>query len=236
VFPQFGPGPLPQHGFARNSLWTLGETKVVQATGDMSTELHLEDTEATRAVWPHAFRLTLTVVLKPTSLSMQLRVLNRNPEGGSAFSFTALLHTYLGVESIAKTRVFGLQHARFVDQLDGGAVKQQDSEAVTFPGEVDRKYLNVNLARVNDGGNCELMLKSTGFRDFVVWNPHVKKTAGFSDMPPEDWRKFVCVEAGVVQDPVELQPGQAWEGAQGLSIALLPEVQSQVAEKAMQKL
>jgi len=235
VFPQFGPGPLPQHGFARNSLWTLGETHVVQATGDISTDLHLEDSEATRAVWPHAFRLTLTILLKPTSLSMQLKVDNRNPkEGGEPFSFTALLHTYLAVEDIARTRVLGLQNSRYVDQLEDNAIFDQVEEAVTFPGEVDSKYLNVNAARVNDGGNCELLLKTTGFRDMVVWNPHVKKTAGFADMPKDDWKKFVCVEAGVVQEPVTLQPGQTWEAAQGISIALLPETQSKVAEKTLQ--
>jgi glucose-6-phosphate 1-epimerase len=235
VFPQFGAGPLPQHGFARNSLWSLGETKVVQNTGDISSELFLEDSEATRAVWPHAFRLTLTVLLKPTSLSMQLRVENRNADGGKAFNFTTLLHTYLGVDSIEKTTVRGLHHAKFIDQLDGGAQKEQNDELLTFRGEVDRKYLNVNSARVLDGGNCEMVVKTTGFRDLVLWNPHVKKTAGFADMPPEDWKKFVCVEAGVVHEPIELAAGATWEAAQGLSIALLPELQRTVAEQSLAK-
>jgi len=232
VFPQFGPGPLAQHGFARNSLWTLGETLVQKGTGDLTTSFFLEESAATRALWPHAFRLTLTVVLKATSLSMQLRVLNRN-EDGRPFSFTALLHTYLHVDDLSRTSVRGLQGKRYVDQLDGGKVKEQRAESVVFQGEVDAKYLDAREARVSDGGNCELLLKTTGFRDFVVWNPHVLKCAGFTDMPKDGWQKFVCVEAGVVSDPVVLPAGEVWEGAQGLSIAMLPETQQQVAQKAL---
>ena len=212
---------------------------MVKGSGDISTEFVLEDSEATRQVWPHAFRLKLTVLLKPTSLCMQLCVENRNAgDEANSFDFTTLLHTYLLVDDIAKTSVRGLQAKKFVDQLDGGKVKEQRSEAVIFQGEVDAKYLDANVAKVHDGGNCELAVKTTGFRDFVVWNPHVAKTAGMSDMPPEDWKRFVCVEAGTVNTPITLEAGHKWEGVQGISIAMLPDVQQQVAEKtlAMQKL
>lgn len=241
---QFGPGPLPQHGFARNSLWHLGATNVVQASGDISTEFILEDSAETRAVWPHKFRLTLTVLLKPTSLSMQLRVQNLNDqaEEGSAnkdasFPFTALLHTYLGVDDIARTSVRGLQGKQYIDQLESDKSKQlktQHDELVRFDsGEVDAKYLDCNAAWVRDGGNCELAVRTTGFRDFVVWNPHIVKTAGMADMPADAWKTFVCVEAGTVQTPVELAAGKQWEGAQGISIAMMPETQQQVAERTL---
>lgn len=56
VFPQFGTsGPLPQHGFARNSWWT------VESTGDGAAELSLKSTPDTLAVWPHAFELRYRV-------------------------------------------------------------------------------------------------------------------------------------------------------------------------------
>ena len=115
--------------------WKLGETKVVKETGDISTDFILEDNDATRAVWSNSFTLTLTVLLKPTSLSLQLRVLNRN-EDGRPFDFTALLHTYLHVEAIERTSVRGLQYTTYVDQLDGNKLKEQRSESVIFSGEV----------------------------------------------------------------------------------------------------
>lgn len=89
----------------------------------------------------------------------------------------------------------------------------------------------MSSARVNDGGNCEVVVKTSGFKDIVVWNPHVAKTAGMADMPKDGWKSFVCVEPGSVQRPVTLDAGQTWDGLMGISLAMLPDLQSQVAEK-----
>jgi glucose-6-phosphate 1-epimerase len=239
VFPQFGPGVLPQHGFARNSTWALGETSVVKGSGDISQSFTLEDNPTTRAVWPMHFKLTLTVLLKPTAISMQLRVQNLNSDG-RPFSFTSLLHTYLGVEDISRTTIRGLQNRTFVDQLDEGVLEAESSPMVNFDcGEVDRIYIDGGLSSVsvNDGGNCELVLKTTNFKDFVVWNPHVAKTAKMADMPADDWKKFVCVEAGAINEPVTLQAGKTWEAAQGISIQMIPDsdVARMAAERATQR-
>lgn len=67
VFPQFGTnGPLPQHGFARNSQWELVHS------GDGAVELALSDTDATRAVWPHAFALRLRATFDDNQLTVNL--------------------------------------------------------------------------------------------------------------------------------------------------------------------
>lgn len=138
-------------------------------------------------------------------------------------AFTTLLHTYLCVDDILKTTVKGLQTRQYVDQVDGKAIKDERNESVVFREEVDRIYINGGAApvRVNDGGNCELLLKTTGFSDYVVWNPHIAKTKGMADMPEDGYKKFVCVEAGQVAEPVVLKAGDTWEGAQGISIQLL---------------
>ena len=103
VTAQFGPGKLPQHGFARNKLWKHNDTTVNKATGDITTAFQLSEDEDTLAVWPHRFQLTMTVVLKATSLSQQLVVKNT---GDEAFDFKVLLHTYFHVDDIAKTQVY----------------------------------------------------------------------------------------------------------------------------------
>jgi glucose-6-phosphate 1-epimerase len=207
----------------------------VKATGDISTTFHLDDTPTTRAAWPNHFQLTLTVLLKPTALSLQLRVQNLNSDG-RPFSFTSLLHTYLLVDDITKTTVRGLQGRQYVDQVDGRRIKDK-SEAIIFREEVDRMYIDGGLSpvRVNDGGNCELMVKSTGFRDVVVWNPHVEKTKTMADMPPDDWKRFVCVEPGSVIEPITLEAGKTWEGAMGVSIQMMPDsdVARTVAERTL---
>lgn len=51
----------PAHGFARTSLWTLDG---VSDHGDGTlVHLSLRDTDASRALWPHAFELELDVLV-----------------------------------------------------------------------------------------------------------------------------------------------------------------------------
>ncbi len=97
---QFGPGKLPQHGFARRSVWTHTDTSVNKTSGDIAATLVLTDNEETRKEWDYKFKLSFTIMLKITSLSMQLKVENLDDK---PFDFTTLLHTYLHVEDISKT-------------------------------------------------------------------------------------------------------------------------------------
>jgi D-hexose-6-phosphate mutarotase len=91
VFPQFGPGALKQHGFARVSRWHRAGGVRALPNGDQSVTFTLHDNAETRAQWPHAFLLELVVTLGAASLITELRVTNKNETG--AFDFTALLHT-----------------------------------------------------------------------------------------------------------------------------------------------
>jgi glucose-6-phosphate 1-epimerase len=100
VWPQFGPGPLPQHGFARVKTWSLGKTS---STGDVNVELHLSHDEETLKIWPHKFDLTLTIRLSEQSFYQELRVDNRDDH---TFEFTALFHTYFTVEDIKTTKMY----------------------------------------------------------------------------------------------------------------------------------
>jgi glucose-6-phosphate 1-epimerase len=52
--------------------------------------------------------------------------------------------------------------------------------------------------------------------DTVVWNPAREKCALEADMEPEDYRRFVCVEAAAVGRPIRLAPGERWMGTQAL--------------------
>jgi glucose-6-phosphate 1-epimerase len=100
VWPQFGPGPLPQHGFARVKTWRVGEKNT---SGDVSVELYLSNDEDTLKLWPHKFNLTLTIRLSEKSLVQELKVDNQDDQ---AFEFTALYHTYFAVDDIKTTKMY----------------------------------------------------------------------------------------------------------------------------------
>lgn len=60
-FPQFGPGEIQQHGFARNLEWDVAESS------DSSATLKLSNNEKTMAMWPHPFECTYKVGTRGSS-------------------------------------------------------------------------------------------------------------------------------------------------------------------------
>jgi hypothetical protein len=69
IWPQFsGRGPLPSHGFARVSQWTViqrGPSKLV---------LELQDSEESRKIWPFGFVVHYTVELLDAALRLDFQV------------------------------------------------------------------------------------------------------------------------------------------------------------------
>ena len=57
-FPQFGPGEMQQHGFARNLDWAVGSASAdLQADErDPTIELVLTENDYTLKMWPHKFK------------------------------------------------------------------------------------------------------------------------------------------------------------------------------------
>jgi glucose-6-phosphate 1-epimerase len=110
IFPQFaGRGTLPKHGFARTLPWELLSTE-----GGLAV-LALQDSPATRAIWPLPSASSTGLELGGQALAMTLRVVNT---GTQAFSFTAALHTYLRVEDVRLAAVEGLKGLRYADSAN----------------------------------------------------------------------------------------------------------------------
>ena len=135
-WPQFSDlGPCAAaHGFARNSAFEVAERSADAVT------MVLRDSEATRAQgFPHPFELTLRTSLGEGALRQELRVRNT---GAAPLPFTAALHTYLRLEGdVAEAAVRGLTAVRYLDSLDQRREKVDGDSQVTFPGELDRVYL-----------------------------------------------------------------------------------------------
>ncbi len=212
VFPQFGGlGPLPLHGLARIMPWEFVGAKVVGERA--SATFRLRDTEESRRTWANAFLAELVVSIGGSELAVTLAVTNT---GAEPFTFTAALHTYLAVADIAATFVEGLAGLRYRDAAAGGIETNQVSPRVDFPGEVNRIYFDAPAeARLIEAGRTTVIRKA-GFSDAVVWNPAAAKCASMPDLEPDDYRRFVCVEAAAVGVPVRLAPGEHWQGTQTL--------------------
>lgn len=212
-FPQFsGRGPLPKHGYARTSRWTLVSAPAPQSpVAEARFQL---DSALAAGPWDRAFCLVLVARLGAGWLELQLQAANT---GRTPWTFTAALHTYLRVEDIGGVRVAGLQGLDYEDMVGEIAVRREQATELAIEGEVDRVYRDASQPlHVRGGGMQPLRITQQGFADTVVWNPGPAKAAALPDLPDADWRHMLCVEAGAIARPVELAPGKTWSGSQRL--------------------
>lgn len=211
-WPQFAAlGDLPKHGFVRTRPWQVA----TERCGDdyALVTLAIEDDEATRALWPHAFRLELTLMLEDDRIDLELSVSNT---GEAPFSFTGALHTYLRVTQVEDVALEGLYGHHYRDAANGDRVIRDSGTAVTVDAEIDRVYRDVKRPQLLQAGNLSLGIQSQDFPDVVVWNPWVDKCGALADMPADGWRHMLCVEAAVAETSVLVPAGEEWYGRQTL--------------------
>jgi glucose-6-phosphate 1-epimerase len=212
VFPQFSTfGPLPRHGFVRTLDWAPSEQGI--GADFASVTLRLTDSPQTRAVWPHAFALELTVSVGGERIDIELEA--ENP-GEQRLEFTCALHTYLRVAEIETTRLFGLRGMHYRDQLAGGKERVEQPESLAIDAPIDRIYRAPAGDLLLREHARSLSIHSAHFTDVVVWNPWDQGDATFPDLPRTGFRRFLCVESAVISQPIALQPGDAWWGRQTL--------------------
>lgn len=209
IFPQFTTrGASLRHGFARVSQWDIVATSPEGA----GLTLGLRG-NGSAWNWPHDYACEMAFCLEPDALSMQLTVHNT---GAQSFAFTAALHTYLQVGALDSVVLTGLHGCRYEDSMDSGKVKK-DEAAVLAPKEaLDRIYMQTPRALELRTALGTLGLQSSGFPDSVVWNPGRAGSEALPDLESDAYRHFICVEAALVVQPVELAAGATWLGSQTL--------------------
>ena len=205
-WPWFGPSTvdssLPMHGFARIRFWEPGEFSEDE-TG-VTLKFTLNDDEETRRLWPHAFRLELTISLGAT-LRLALRMMN---PGDAPYTITGALHTYLTVGDIHQVTVSGLSGVDYLDTVGTPARHRQEGDLV-FDREIDRGYDTASPITLHDPAlQRDLIITGTGSHSAVVWNPWIAKSRLLADLPDEAYLRFLCVEtANAREDSVTVPPG-----------------------------
>eukprot|EP01147_Barroeca_monosierra_P001575 gene1575-4723_t len=208
VFPQFGgEGPLPSHGFARTSLWTVKEV------GDGLIVLTLTDSPLTKKLWDNSFELTMTVTFDSSKCHSIFEMRNT---GGDAVEVQSLLHTYFRLQHISAVTIEGLQGLVFEDKLKNFEAFEQKDKFVTFDSETDRVFRNVGHEQeailTLDAGSgmwrrirmrAEMGSDDTTLTpvpcDVVVWNPWIEKAKATADLDDDEYVHMVCVEPGCVR-------------------------------------
>jgi glucose-6-phosphate 1-epimerase len=207
-WPQFGSfGPLAQHGFARNTVWSLVRSNSQSDDGMCTSSLvfalpALESSPAPE--WPHQCRVEYTVALtwrrgEPSSrLRCGLSVLYLEPAAGP-LSFTVALHSYFRVSDISNASVSPLAGLGYLDQLkkdDSGKPRRFEWEnaAVHFAAETDMIFERAfqperdSTLHIRDAGaNRVFRIATHNLPDAVVWNAWAAKAASMKDMEPDGY-------------------------------------------------
>lgn len=205
-FPQFGPGPMQQHGFARNSNWSITDSENIE--GDPIVTLELKDSSYSRSMWDFSFNALYKVTLGSSSLSTVLTITNSDTK---PFSFSTALHTYFRA-SVTGATVKGLKGCKTLNKdpdptnpLEG----VEEREVITFPGFVDCVYLDApQELQLGNGLGDIVIIRNKNWSDAVLWNPHVQMESCYKD--------FVCVENAKIGE-VKLEPGQSWVAEQQIT-------------------
>jgi len=198
-WPQFGPGEIQQHGFARNVNWD-----VVSST-ETSVELEMLPSDYTKEMWDKEFACRFTVELGSDELKTNMSV--KNTGSDESFDFQAALHSYFTVSSLENLEISGsFEGKEFLNKMVGdGEMQTEDRSSITITEEYDRVYKGVNDPVLKDSGTGKALnvVNEAGWEDTVLWNPYGDEGMGFNN--------FVCVES-VKFDPVTLDAGASWEG------------------------
>ncbi len=211
-WPWFGRGPdslgRQMHGFARNMLWQLEETSS-KNSGETEVVLSLAPTAETHKLWPHDFKLMLTVTVGQT-LKLSLQTMNI---GSNAFSITQALHSYFSVQDVDQVQVNGLDNVEYIDTVGGTFKNKLQEGEITVNQELDRIYTNapVQSTLIDKKLGREIKIDSKGSKTTVVWNPWVDLSNKSADLEDDAYKRFICIEtANAAEDVIVIEPNDAF--------------------------
>jgi len=197
---------LPLHGFARTLPWQVVETGQTD-DGGATLALRLTDSPETQLMWPHAFELTLTVIVGP---KLDLALTTRST-GREQCTVTQALHTYFHVSNVADVEVHGLEQTDYLDKVEDFKRKTQVGP-VRIHDHTDRIYVDTEAQCVisDPGFDHRVFIAKRGSRTTVVWNPWIEKSKELQDFGDAEYQRMLCVEtANAAEDVVTLAPGDA---------------------------
>lgn len=189
----------PSHGPVRSQQWIL--LSVVENAHDTKVCLQADYSEKELSL-----RVTYTL---GTTLSMEVEAINNSP---NSIAFCAALHSYFAISDIGSVAVNGFDQCRYSDMIDEGQDKTQQGY-IMVEEEVDRLYFNGSnpIRLLDEGWARQLEISCAESSSTVVWNPWVDKAQRTSQMLPDDYQKFICIETGRVgEDFVQLPAGESF--------------------------
>jgi len=205
-FPWFGKhkvdSTLPQHGFARTSLWKVVNEEE-RTDGATHIRLQLTQTANTRKLWAYDFEVNLDVIVGET-LSLTMHIINTDTK---SFEVSTALHTYLNISDIENVEVVGLDGSEYYDALTKSTKRQEGN--LSIHTEIDRVYHHKQKSITLLDTSRKIGIISEGSGSLVIWNPWKEKSIAMADMSDDGYRTMLCLEtANTHEDSRVIEVGQ----------------------------
>ena len=205
-FPWFGKhkvdSTLPQHGFARTSLWKIVHEEE-KRDGSTHIRLQLTQTANTRKLWAYDFEVNLDVIVGKT-LRLTMHITNTDTK---PFEVSTALHTYLNISDIENVEIVGLDNTEYYDDLTKSTGRQQGN--LRIHAEIDSVYQNKHSSITLLDSDREIGITSEGSASLVVWNPWKEKSIAMADMSDDGYKTMLCLEtANAREDSRVIESGQ----------------------------
>jgi len=188
IFPQFGPGKMKQHGFARISNWDILEQK------ENSVLLKLTPNVKSRSMWGDVrFELHYLVQLSKNKLITSITVHNKSKK---ALEYDILFHNYYRTSGPQNLTLQGFTGYQYFDKVFGKNHMDEEKSAV-INNETDRIYVSTDKTLVLSDSGMKSMIrirKSQSLKSTVLWNPWIAKSKRMSDFPDEGYKSMICIE------------------------------------------
>ncbi|MFM2480105.1 D-hexose-6-phosphate mutarotase [Celerinatantimonas sp. YJH-8] len=204
-WPWFGNTRQPNHGYARDQIWQLGEIK----TTEECTQITLSLTD--QIVKEHEFKFLLECKFTVgKTLAIELTTTNKDTH---SIQISGALHSYFNTQRDS-AQVSGMGHV-YQDKTRN-FIEVTDSQ-FSLSEETDRLYLHPEKhVTLTHGNGQQLHLTHQGADTVVIWNPGDKKAESIQDIHAGGASEYLCVEAVRTQHPIELAPEQSYTLSQTL--------------------
>lgn len=192
---------LPQHGFARYSLFRAENRRTAEDYDEVT--LVLESSADTLRMWPYEFRLEVKV-----QLTDRLRVIVKTVNAGTApFELTEAMHAYFRVADVKRCAVRGLVADPKKEGWASACVFRPSGGCSGTFGA-----WRPDLVLEDDSEKRTVGLSMTGNNSVVLWNPGDYGRRK-ENLVAGEWDKFLCVEPANVAEhgKVVVPPGKSHE-------------------------
>lgn len=202
-FPQFGPGELMQHGFARGMDF-VPEERAKKLSFDRMI-FKLVPTEETIKVWDYPFEYRVDITLREDCLEWEIILKNT---GDKSYDVTLGMHNYFKISSLNNIKITSddFKNCETMNRNDGDAMGKCDTDTIIINEPTDMLYKGVSSPiNIEDSGRGTITtIERTGFPDTCIWNPVGDERMGFDD--------YICVEP-VLVDKTTIPVGKFKETA-----------------------